>query len=129
MDPEEQQEIFARNIRRFREEAGLSQAGLAALVGVALNTVTKWEQRERAPSTIVLHRLAEKLGRPMEHFFLAAPPPVTPVEIPAFALQVIDKRVDPDIQREAEALIQKLNREHFARLVDRRRRKRPAPKS
>jgi transcriptional regulator with XRE-family HTH domain len=41
-------------IRTLRTEAGLSQAGLAARLGVAANTVARWERGEMAPPPYVL---------------------------------------------------------------------------
>ena len=40
-------------IRTLREQAGLSQARLAALLGVAPNTVARWERGERKPPPYV----------------------------------------------------------------------------
>jgi len=36
-------------IRTLREQVGLSQARLAALLGVSPNTVARWERGERRP--------------------------------------------------------------------------------
>ena len=36
-------------VRQLRKGAGLSQSGLAALLGVRPNTVSRWENDERQP--------------------------------------------------------------------------------
>lgn len=45
-----------------RRASGLRQAGLAELVGVAINTVRKWEQGRALPSPRNLKRLQKILG-------------------------------------------------------------------
>jgi transcriptional regulator with XRE-family HTH domain len=51
------------DIRRWREERGLSQADLARLLGVRQATVSRWESGDRPP-TLPLVRLAlERLGQ------------------------------------------------------------------
>jgi transcriptional regulator with XRE-family HTH domain len=42
------------DIRQKREELGLTQAELASLLGVAMNTVSRWEIGERIPHPLVL---------------------------------------------------------------------------
>jgi transcriptional regulator with XRE-family HTH domain len=49
--------------RRIREEANLTQAKLAALVGCAESAVGNWERGERQPSGDLLERYAETLHR------------------------------------------------------------------
>lgn len=36
-------------VRQLRKGAGLSQSGLAGLLGVSTNTVARWERDERQP--------------------------------------------------------------------------------
>jgi len=45
----------------LRERQGLSQAELAAALGVAVSTVSSWERGARVPSLPVLAALAERL--------------------------------------------------------------------
>jgi transcriptional regulator with XRE-family HTH domain len=53
---------FADMVRRFRETAGLTQAGLAQKSGVSLRTIQGWEQGYRCPLSPDLFRLAKALG-------------------------------------------------------------------
>jgi transcriptional regulator with XRE-family HTH domain len=46
--------MIGKNIKRERETLGLSQAALAELVGVAENTVWRWEAGLRIPHPVVL---------------------------------------------------------------------------
>ncbi len=48
-------------IKHFREMAQLSQADLARLLDMSIQTVQGWEQGKRLPRTQVLPRLAEAL--------------------------------------------------------------------
>lgn len=51
-------------IRALRADLGLSQARFAARLGVALNTVARWERGERAPNAYHALRLA-RARRPL----------------------------------------------------------------
>ena len=53
---------LAGRIRELRKKAGLSQERLGQLVGVALQTVFRWESGERAPRAPEIRRLASALG-------------------------------------------------------------------
>src|SRR4051794_38632843 len=53
---------FADVIRRLRQEAGLSQAGLAAAAGVHQRQINRYENGEQQPALNVAHRLAVALG-------------------------------------------------------------------
>src|SRR4051795_12641854 len=53
---------FGEIIKRLRQEAGLSQAGLAAAAGVHTRQITRYESGEQQPALGVAHRLAVALG-------------------------------------------------------------------
>jgi DNA-binding transcriptional regulator YiaG len=40
--------VTANELRRLRRRLGLSQTGMAALVGVPANTIARWERGEMA---------------------------------------------------------------------------------
>jgi transcriptional regulator with XRE-family HTH domain len=53
-------------IRELRTQHGWTQDDLAAHVGVAANTVARWERGERTPLVSQFRRLAEVFEVPME---------------------------------------------------------------
>ncbi|MBE2317811.1 helix-turn-helix domain-containing protein [Solirubrobacter sp. CPCC 204708] len=53
---------FGEIIKRLRQEAGLSQAGLAAAVGIHTRQITRYENGEQQPVLGVAQRLAQALG-------------------------------------------------------------------
>lgn len=54
--------IIAKNIRRMREDAGLTQKELADKLYVSDNVVSKWERGESLPDSETVARLAEIFG-------------------------------------------------------------------
>ena len=46
--------VTREDIRRERESLGLTQGQLAEILGVALNTVSRWELGQRTPHPLVL---------------------------------------------------------------------------
>ncbi|MBR5534877.1 MAG: helix-turn-helix transcriptional regulator [Ruminiclostridium sp.] len=53
---------FAENLRELRRERNLSQEGVAELLGVSRQAVSKWEQGEGYPEVEKLLVLARELG-------------------------------------------------------------------
>src|SRR3954466_11198165 len=53
---------FGEIIKRLRQEAGLSQAGLAAAAGIHTRQITRYESGEQQPALGVAQRLAQALG-------------------------------------------------------------------
>ena len=53
---------FGEIIRRLRQEAGMSQAGLAAAVGINTRQINRYEAGEQQPALGVAQRLAVALG-------------------------------------------------------------------
>jgi transcriptional regulator with XRE-family HTH domain len=64
---------LARRIAEARRDAGLTQADLAATMGVSVAAVQTWEQGTFTPRPKRLHALAEALGKPVEWFVSEAP--------------------------------------------------------
>src|SRR5919204_7016176 len=62
MEASENETHFGDVIRRLRQEAGLSQAGLAAAAGVHQRQINRYESGEQQPALNVAHRLAVALG-------------------------------------------------------------------
>jgi putative transcriptional regulator len=56
-------------VRKAREARGLTQAELAALVGVSRKTINTVENAVFVPSTVIALKLARALGEPVEALF------------------------------------------------------------
>lgn len=75
--------LVRKNLRKFREESGLSQVELALLADIKPNTYPEWEREKsrRAPKADALKRLADALGRKIDDFYSEEPPPVDRTKI------------------------------------------------
>ena len=62
--------ILGLNLRRLREEAGLSQEALAALVGCHRNYVGLIERGERNPSIIRVMKICMALKVPIQELLI-----------------------------------------------------------
>lgn len=62
-------ERLGNRMLALRTERGLTQAGLAALVGVSRKTVNTVENGVFVPSTLLALKIARALGRPVEEIF------------------------------------------------------------
>jgi putative transcriptional regulator len=62
-------EHLANNLRQARSEQGLTQAELAALVGVSRKTINTVENGVFVPSTLLALKLGRALGKPVEDLF------------------------------------------------------------
>jgi len=51
------------DIRAIRQELGFTQEDLARKMGLALSTVSKWEQRVSAPSRLAREKLRKLLKK------------------------------------------------------------------
>lgn len=65
-------EDLLNTLREERERLGLTQAGLADLVGVSRKTINTVENGVFIPSTVLALRLAAALDRPVEALFQLA---------------------------------------------------------
>lgn len=59
--PEHTRKRWGRNICKHRKRAGMTQAALAAKVGVSYPTVYRWEVGETAPSEVRRPKIAKAL--------------------------------------------------------------------
>ncbi len=62
-------EGLGNRLLEFRGERGLTQAALAALVGVSRKTINTVENGVFIPSALLALRIARALGRPVEEVF------------------------------------------------------------
>jgi len=60
---------LVNRVREAREAKGLTQADLAALVGVSRKTINTVENAVFVPSTVIALKLARALGEPVERLF------------------------------------------------------------
>ena len=60
---------FQDRIRKAREHAGLKQDELAQLLGVARNTLNRWENGSTNPSENTIILLSEATGIPLSWFY------------------------------------------------------------
>lgn len=63
-------------LRRMREQAGLTQVDLAKVSGVDRGTIIKIESGKRSPSIETLEKLARAMGAEIGDFFPKAQPPL-----------------------------------------------------
>jgi transcriptional regulator with XRE-family HTH domain len=61
-EPVDERKEFGEVFRRLRQEAGLSQAALAAAAGIHQRQINRYETGEQQPALNVAHRLAVALG-------------------------------------------------------------------
>lgn len=101
-DPE--RDLVRANLVRFRDEVELSQQEASDLSGVPVGNLTRYETGKSFPDPIVLRRLAEAYGRPLDDFFLEDPPPVDKDDLPVFYLR--RRSVDVPLPREIEEHLQ-----------------------
>ena len=64
--------LFAENLRRLREERGLSQKQLGENLYVNHSTVARWERASRLPDATMILRLAKCLGVDVNDLFQLA---------------------------------------------------------
>ena len=62
-------EGLGNRLLELRTERGLTQAALAALVGVSRKTINTVENGVFVPSTLLALKIARALGRPVEEVF------------------------------------------------------------
>ncbi len=75
-------------IRQFREARGLTQAGLADLMGKSVVTISNFERGKVATSLYTLEQLARHLSVSIKDFFEDAPPSALPEPEAQFAVTV-----------------------------------------
>lgn len=54
--------MYAERIRQLRQQAGMSQQGLGAILGVSAVAVGKWERGQTQPDIPTLSRMADIFG-------------------------------------------------------------------
>jgi transcriptional regulator with XRE-family HTH domain len=79
-------EIVAANLRRFREEAGLTQDETARRMGgkVSMTHIARWEGGVAWIGAGELKVLMDVFRRPVDHAFLSSPPWAAPTKAPRY---------------------------------------------
>lgn len=68
--PEDVKELIAANVRALREEAGMTQAELAAAMDIDRAYISGLERGRRNPTVVTLWHLAHALGADFHRIFL-----------------------------------------------------------
>lgn len=63
--------IIAKNIAELRKSRGMTQAGLAEILGYSDKSVSKWERGEGLPDLLCMKRIADLFGVTVDWFFEA----------------------------------------------------------
>jgi DNA-binding XRE family transcriptional regulator len=63
-------ELLATELITFRNNNGLRQNELASKLGLNRSTVSFFENQKQLPSTEVLNRICDLLGKPVDYFFV-----------------------------------------------------------
>jgi len=53
--------IFGENLKRIREEKGVSQRELARKISISIPNISRWENGKAYPQVIWVYRIAEVL--------------------------------------------------------------------
>ncbi len=88
-------------IKQFREMRGLTQAGLAELMGKSVVTISNFERAKVATSLYTLEQLARHLNVAVKDFFEDTPPAPLPEPEAGFAVtirNVLTRLTDDDIE-------------------------------
>jgi transcriptional regulator with XRE-family HTH domain len=110
MGQPEKREILRRNCVRFREEAGLSQPQLAALVGVSTSTIVRWEKGYTEPKGLPLVKAAEVFRRKVDDFYNPNPPAPAQRPVTKIAFMWIGPEPPPpDLEQRAQAITDEIN--------------------
>jgi transcriptional regulator with XRE-family HTH domain len=59
---------LSEKIKTARDEAGLSQSQLAALVQCSSRSISLWETTDRKPDFVFLERIARATRKPLDFF-------------------------------------------------------------
>ena len=85
--------IFASNLIRLRNEAGLTQAGLGVLINYSDKSVSKWERAESIPDVGVVKNLAEIFGVSIDYLLSSHDAWEPPVEEPRPVQRNFDEKM------------------------------------
>lgn len=102
-------DIVRINLRAFRDAMGLTQEQAAAISGLPIDSIRRWETKGGIKLGALV-RLAEVYKRDIGHFSMKEPPKIE-VQKPRIALVQISDDVDPEIMEQIQELMLKANKE------------------
>jgi transcriptional regulator with XRE-family HTH domain len=104
-------EIVRRNLKRFREEAGLTTEKVAAFTGISIDSLRRYESGGSGVSYDVLAKLADVYGHSLDDFRMENPPKADLKHRPGIAfMQLEGVDVDPDLLAKIQKLVDEANR-------------------
>lgn len=103
-------EIVRVNLRRFREEVGLTTEKVAAFTGISIDSLRRYEAGGVAAPHSVLVKLAPVYGHGIGDFDLENPPKADLTKRPGVATMLLEGvDVDPADQVRLQQLVDEIN--------------------
>jgi transcriptional regulator with XRE-family HTH domain len=112
--PDPSPERFGKHLARLRDDAGLSQSGLARRIGISQSAISQIEAGDRSPSYGMLVQIAEALGVSLAYLLGAPVEQLTSEEETHFRRY---RALPVAAQKELEAYVEFLQSK-YARSVD-----------
>jgi len=113
-----QRAILAKNIRRFRDELGLTQSEFAERANVVLDSVRAYEHAIRLPSLRALQGMADACGRSIADFTNPNPPEVDPAAMKGIRRFKIIGELDDDLREKIDTFVAGINDEQLRRVAE-----------
>lgn len=107
-----QNDLVVERLKKFREEAGLSQDEAAQFSGVPVDNLRRYERGASGVPADVLRELARIYGHAMDDFYAAVPPKADLANRPTYHLKTLPgMQLDEKTHKEVMAVIERANRE------------------
>src|SRR5690606_18405145 len=94
-------------IRQAREELGLTQEGLAEILGVQVPTVSRWETGVYTPKRVPLPKIAECLKKPVSWFY-GVDSGDSELDAIKTRLEALEKRLPSDLLQKKDEKLQEM---------------------
>lgn len=105
-------DVIKKNLRTFREEAGLTTNDVAQTTGIPVDNLRRYEGGKSGVPADVLRKLADVYGHAMEHFFMESPPKADLSSRPMFHLSTLPGMdVDEKRYRDLLEIVNRTNAE------------------
>lgn len=104
--------LIAKNLKRFRDEVGITQQDASDAAMVPIDNLRRYEQGSTTPDAITLSKLAVVYGRTVDDFFQEHPAPARLEERPGFMLRTMPgMELDQKLLKRLQDEVEKANRE------------------